>query len=355
MNIAYFWLTEQGKTIAERIRDSLGGQLEPEQALNQNLKSQNLKSRITQAFRTQDALVFVMATGIVVRMLADLLESKTTDPAVIVLDQQGKFVISLLSGHLGGANELAQEIAGILHAVPVITTATDTEGLVAIDVFAKKNHLKIENPERIKFISRAMLRGEKITIYADPGIDLQEDETILRTDQLPADVIISDWIQNNLNFKQAPGLLLRPPSLVVGIGCKKNIKFQDLEDHFLEFLTTQGLSLLSVCKIATISLKSQEPAILELCRKYHLELQIIPDEEIRKLTDSENPGNSEISENPVNFERSAFVEKITGLPSVAEACSYLGADRGERLTGKVKFPGITLSICRKKSEKLYFK
>ncbi|MDE5885475.1 MAG: cobalt-precorrin 5A hydrolase [Oscillospiraceae bacterium] len=325
MKIAYFWLTSQGKSVVEKIQKGLGGQIE---------SKQHLKMQIAQDFEHYDALVFVMATGIVVRMLADLIQSKTTDPAVIVLDQQGKFVISLLSGHMGGANALACEIAAILGAVPVITTATDTEGLVAIDIFAKKNHLKIENPEKIKIISSTMLRNETITIYSD--LDLQDYEKIIRKIELPAQVMISDRIlkvQENV-------LILRPKSLVIGIGCKKNITFQALESCFLELLNKNNLSVLSVFKIATISLKAQEPAILELCQKYQLVLEIIPDEKIKNASQK--------------FESSAFVEKITGLPSVAEACSYFGSDQGESLTGKVKFSGITLAICRKKLEKLYF-
>lgn len=323
MKIAYFWLTSQGKSVVEKIQAHLGGQIE---------SKQNLKMQIAQDFENHDALVFVMATGIVVRMLADLIKSKTTDPAVVVLDQQGKFVISLLSGHLGGANAFACEIAAILGAVPVITTATDTEGLVAIDIFAKKNHLKIENPEKIKIINSAMLRDETITVYSD--FDLEEK--IIRKHQLPAQVIISDRILET----QENALLLRPKSLVIGIGCKKNITFQALESCFLELLTTQNLSVLSVFKIATISLKAHEPAILELCQKYQLVLEIIPDEKIKNASQK--------------FEGSAFVEKITGLPSVAEACSYFGSDQGESLTGKVKFPGVTLAICRKRLKKLYF-
>ena len=330
MKIAYFWLTSQGKSVVEKIQKSLGGQI-------RSNSKQNLKMQIAQDFKNYDALVFVMATGIVVRMLADLIKSKLTDPAVIVLDQQGKFVISLLSGHLGGANALACEIAAILGAVPVITTATDTEGLVAIDVFAKKNDLQIENPEKIKSINSAMLRHETITVYSDFALDLQGAKKIIRKKQLPAQVIISDRILET----QENALLLRPKSLVIGVGCKKNITFQALESCFLELLNKNNLSVLSVFKIATIRLKVQEPAILELCRKYRLILEIISERKIKNASQQ--------------FESSAFVEKITGLPSVAEACSYFGSDQGESLTGKVKFPGITLAICRKKSEKLYFK
>lgn len=326
MKIAYFWLTSQGKKIAQNIQEQFGGQIE---------SKENLKAKVKQDFQNYDALVFVMATGIVVRIIANLLVSKAVDPAVVVLDQQGKFVISLLSGHLGGANALAYDIAEVLDATPVITTATDTENIIAFDIFAKKNKLEIENLEHLKYSSSAMLKGEKITVYSD--LELQESEYMIIKNKLPAQVVISDRI---LEVPEHT-LILRPKSLVIGIGCKKNIAFEKLESCLLELLEHQKLSILSVEKIATIGLKQHEPAILKLCETYKLQLEIIPDEKIK---------NSDAV-----FETSAFVEQVTGLPSVAEACSYLASDCGEALTGKVKFSGITLAVCRKKSGKLYFK
>ena len=326
MKIAYFWLTSQGKKIAEQIQENLNGDIKPKE---------NFKYRVQQDFNNYDALVFVMATGIVIRIIANLLKSKNSDPAIIVLDQKGKFVISLLSGHLGGANALTSQIAEILGAIPVITTATDIEDMIAFDIFAKENHLVIENLENLKYISSAMLEHEKIKIYSD--LELQELDNIIRINYLPAQVIISDRI---LKISEH-GLMLRPKSLVIGIGCKKNICFENLEFCVLELLRNYKLSILSVEKIASIGLKQNEPAILKLCEKYNLEFEIIPDDKIKNCKKT--------------FEKSEFVEKITGLPSVAEACSYLGSDCGEVLTGKVKFSGITLAICRKKLDKLYFK
>ncbi|MDE6003998.1 MAG: cobalamin biosynthesis protein, partial [Oscillospiraceae bacterium] len=153
-------------------------------------------------------------------------------------------------------------------------------------------------------------------------------------------VIISDKILENPEYSEKM-LILRPKSLVIGIGCKKNISFENLESCVLELLEKQKLSLLYVAKIVRIRLKQHEPAILKLCEKYNLTLEIIPDEKIKACEKL--------------FEASEFVEKITGLSSVAEACSYLGSDCGEVLTGKVKFSGITLAICRKKLDKLYFR
>jgi cobalt-precorrin 5A hydrolase len=111
--------------------------------------------------------IFIMSTGIVVRVIAPLIRHKTEDPAVVVVDDRGMHAISLLSGHLGGANELAQKIAGIIGAKPVITTATDVNLVPAIDVLAKEKSLFIENPEAIKTVNMALLRGDKIHVH-DP-------------------------------------------------------------------------------------------------------------------------------------------------------------------------------------------
>ncbi|MDE6776476.1 MAG: cobalt-precorrin 5A hydrolase, partial [Oscillospiraceae bacterium] len=224
MKIAYFWLTSQGKKIVEKIQENLGGKIE---------SKQDFKTSVQEDFKNYDALVFVMATGIVIRVIADLITAKQKDPAVIVLDQQGKFVISLLSGHLGGANALACQIAEILNAMPVITTATDIENIIAFDIFAKNNNLIIENLENLKYISSAMLEYQKITVYSD--FALQKFDNIIIKNNLPAQVMISDKILEMPVYSEKM-LILRPKSLVIGIGCKKNISFEDLESCVLELL-----------------------------------------------------------------------------------------------------------------------
>lgn len=326
MKIAYFWLTLQGKELAERLQSVFGGVVEPKA---------NFSQTVAQDFSTCDALVFVMATGIVVRTLAPFLQSKATDPAVVVLDQKGSFVISLLSGHLGGANQLTREIASAIGAVPVITTATDVQGVIAWDEFAKRNGLKIENLEVLKRISGALLEGETVAFCSD--VPLAPDFAIpqvavTKHPGSPYQVFVTDRMPQ----RQSEGcrLLLRPQSLVIGVGCKRNISPEHLEQCLQTFLQTYGLSPLSVVTIATIGLKQQEPAILQLCQKYGYTLEIVPEEAIR---DCSYP-----------FEASAFVQEITGLPSVAQACSYLASGCGEMLTGKVKYAGVTLSACRKK-------
>ena len=334
MKLAYFALTEEGKATARCVQEQLGGTLEFAAPFSETVAAD---------FCRYDGLVFVMATGIVVRTIAPLLQTKAHDPAVVVLDQRGEFVISLLSGHLGGANGLARQIAAAIHSVPVITTATDIQGVPAFDLFAKQNHLTIENLSELKYISSALLRGETVELITDCPICPETIPAQIVRTQTPRGknrVVISDACGTAWTEDGAHTLILRPRSLVVGIGCKKGISAAHLEHCLTAFLEEYHLSRHGIGCFATISLKAQEPAILALCEKYHCPLKIVDDAEIRKCSHA--------------FEASPFVQEVTGLPSVAQACSYLASDCGTELSGKVKFSGVTLAVCRKKREALKF-
>lgn len=324
MRIAYFWLTPQGMELAQRLQAGFGGVIEPKE---------DFAKTVRRDFEQYDALVFIMATGIVVRTIAPLLKSKNVDPAVLVLDQQGRYVISLLSGHLGGANELTRKIAAEIGADPVITTATDIQGAPAFDEIAKKNKLAIENLGALKFISSALLEGKTVELYTEIPLSEPCAHPQLRLTKKPSgkfQVIVSDRIFSE--NKDVKALYLRPKSLVIGVGCKRNIEPSHLEACFTEFMQGYKLSPLSVAKIATIGLKRDEAAIIKLCKKLKVQLEIVADEEIKSCD--------------YPFSSSEFVRRITGLESVAEACSYLASGCGEMITGKVKYSGVTIAACR---------
>lgn len=334
MKIVYFALTNEGRKTAERIRKKLGGVLEPKE---------NFSRTVSADFHRYDAMVFVMAAGIVVRTIAPLIRNKTSDPAVVVLDQNGEFAVSLLSGHLGGANNLTRLIAEATGAVPVITTATDVQGVISFDEFAKKNNLVIENISELKYISGALLDGEKASFLTDCPVNIHNKPECVEIAQKPVGkyrVIVSDSLRTDWTEGAEHVLFLRPCDLVLGIGCKRMTEFSHLENCFLKLLEKYQLSVHSVRTAATVSLKSKEPAILKLCEKYGLEMKIIADKDIKNCEKE--------------FESSEFVQQVTGLPSVAQACSYLASECGEELTGKVRFSGVTMAVCRKKIKKLEF-
>lgn len=158
MNTAYFYLTDEGGKLAHKLAAAHPGDI---------YNKENFKENLRAGFGRYDSLVCIMATGIVVRILAPLIVHKTSDPAVVVLDQKGKYAISLLSGHLGGANDLAREMAVISGGEAVITTATDVAGELSFDTFAKKYDMAIENIGQLKHISGALLSGKKVNVFTD--------------------------------------------------------------------------------------------------------------------------------------------------------------------------------------------
>ena len=217
-----------------------------------------------------------------------------------MVSQDQRYVIGLLSGHLGGANDWTRKIAAFLHAEPVITTATDLQGQLAFDEVAKNNHLAIENISVLKQISGALLNGKSIWLQSDlPVTGTEQYPQISFSEQANSagKVVISDRTQTRL--ETLPTLYLRPKDLVIGVGCKKSIPFVHLETCFLSFLETYRYACDSIKAMATISRKQAEPAILQLCETYHIPLQIVPDADIRAC------GNL--------FEASAFVQQVTGL------------------------------------------
>jgi cobalt-precorrin 5A hydrolase len=325
LKTAFFYLTPKGRETAEKIQSLIGGEIVPKE---------HFKECVQKYFHVYDALIFIMAAGIVVRTIAPFLDKKSTDPAVIVIDQNCEFIISLLSGHLGGANDLTRDIALKTGACSVITTATDVQGVISFDEFAKRNNLYIENLNYLKYISGALLEGKKIDVVSDRSIICQKDYPQINfSDKIKGDigVVITDRVYNIASKKV---LVLRPKSLVVGTGCKKNINSEYYEKCFLKFLDEYGYSMNSVESIATISLKKDESAFRNFCRKYNKNLVIVSDDEIKNCD--------------YQFEVSEFVQKITGLPAVSESCGYIASGYGEILTGKVKYDGITFALCRKK-------
>lgn len=322
MKTACFYLTEQGRKTAEKICDATGGVL---------YGKENFKDNVRACFDSYEVLVFVMASGIVIRTIASLIKSKTTDPAVILVSQDGRYAVSLLSGHLGGANEETKRIAEFIGAQAVLTTATDVQNVVSFDVFAKKNKLVIENIDNLKYISSSLLDGNSIDLISDIRITgVPEYINFSGKSENEYAVYISDRITDDTFHKKV--LFLRPKDIVIGIGCKKNISSDYLDSCFHNFLETNCLSFHSVRYISTIELKKNEPALVDLCRKYNLELRIADLKDIEK--------------NSSGLEHSDFVMKVTGVPSVAEGSAYVISEKGEKIQGKKKFSGITMAAYR---------
>ena len=247
--IAIWVITPNGTRLADKLSANVS---DVDVYVSQNIhpttacfKFESLSGTLEKKFHQYSGHIFFMSTGIVVRVIAPLIRRKTEDPAVVVADDQGIHAISLLSGHLGGANELAQKIAGIIGANPVITTATDVNKVPAIDVLAKEKSLFIENPQAIKTVNMALLKGEKIhrprpirffgkvpaefraagRMEGQKNI-LKKITGIKNSRGFP----VSMSMISKLNSRPAV-LILRPASLVAGIGCNRNTGMEEMKAH----------------------------------------------------------------------------------------------------------------------------
>ena len=296
-----------------------------------------------------DALVFIMATGIVVRTIAPLLKDKKTDPAVIVLDEQGKFAVSLVSGHLGGANELARAIAGFLKGEAVITTASDVNSLPSIDLWARDNGLLIENWEMLPQVGTRFVNNGGLRVYCDIFLDLPP-EFLRVVDPRFADVIITNrrdvyagsprcsitgegCATDACRVKEQ--VYLRPLNLVAGIGCNSGTSQEEIEDAVLRTLSDHNLVSQSLGALATIDMKGDEPGLLNFAKKHGLPLYTFAPADLNTVAGTE---------------RSDTVFRATGAYGVAEPAAMLAAGTEKLLASKQKIGNVTVAIAEKRTD-----
>lgn len=275
-------------------------------------------------FQKGHALLFIGATGIAVRAIASSVKSKLSDSPVLVMDEKGRFVIPILSGHVGGANELAEQLSSLTGAIPVITTATDIENRFSVDVWAKKNHLTIREKEKIKEVSSKILAGEEVTLRINSETSINPG-----TDKNPeADITIG------------PGMFWEPKEYVVGIGCKKGKTEEEIRGFLAECLGKIGITMEQIRCFASIDVKAEEAGILALAEKERIPFVTFSKEELNRLQGE--------------FHESDFVKETVGVGSVCERAAMLGSislnpdtDHELNLPKQAK-DGVTIAIARRR-------
>jgi len=304
----------------------------------------SLSDSLAPVFHRFRGHIFITSTGIAVRITAPLLRGKTVDPAVVVVDDRGRHAISLLSGHIGGANTLAHTVARIIGAEPVITTATDVNRRPAIDLLAVECNLFIENPAAIKDVNMAILRNQRLYFH-DPYrlmIDALDSGLMNRVDPPGTVAAIREWTGSggqagvyidDIQAHLPPEVLvLRPATLVAGIGCNRNTAKKEIQwllDHVLD---SHGLSPYSLSAIATASLKKDEPGLLAVAEAYGLPIRFYEKDELNRVDNIKTP--------------SVMAEKHIGVKSVCEAAALLAAAGGKLIVAKQKTPNVTVAIAR---------
>ena len=348
MRYAIFAASSRGCTLACRLRDSL--QVPSEvmvpvrcAAGHSGVKAcPSMAEAVQQVFQGYDALIFVMAAGIAVRMLAPCLQSKLTDPAVLVLDEQGKHVISLLSGHIGGANALTIQIAELLQAEPVITTATDVNGMMAPDVLAAELSLRPYPRENIKKLNRGLLEGKKIAYFIDealPRAPFYQHELEKRGIHALMGNPASEgrelcvWLTaKEIDAGQQELLILRPRRLIAGIGCRRGVPKEKLAEALQAACMKLGVSQAAISLLASTTVKQSEKGLLELAADMGKDLRFFSEQELKQ----------KIRE--YALEESAFVRQQIGAGNVCEAAALCCVEHGRIALPKTKFEKVTVAL-----------
>jgi precorrin-4/cobalt-precorrin-4 C11-methyltransferase len=317
--LAVYAMTSQGLELARRIRDMAGADLfAPARLAAEDVTGfTSITTQVRANFDQYHGHVFVAAAGIVVRAIAPLLDSKTTDPAVVVCDQAGRHVVSLLSGHLGGANSLARRIADHLGATAVITTATDTAGRPAMDTLAQQTGCVIANPAALTRINAVLAEGGVVTVH-DPGDWLSlagagHDQLTPAASPAMAEVTVT-W------HRQGQGLILHPPALTAGIGCRRGVAVNEIVQALTQVLDQHDLAPASLARLASVDLKNDEPGLIEAARILGLELEFFT-RDVLGATPVPNP--------------SARVQEKIGVDSVCEAAALNAARKISPLAGLI--------------------
>lgn len=305
-----------------------------------------LKQAVKDTFSSSKALLFIGATGIAVRMVAPHLKGKHLDPAVVVMDDGGRFVISLLSGHLGGANELARELAVIYGAEPVITTATDSAGLACAEDISKAFSLVIQDPKKIKRVNSAILKGAVVLVIDADRARLKAIRERFKgagpfrfrssypaSGEFGAVISITPFEASGVpaSIKER-ALIMRPKEFVLGIGCGKGVSAKEVRLAVDAALEKTGISLLSIRSVATIDIKCNEPGLLRFASKMGLDINCFCGPELDRI----RPPSG----------RSKIVYERTGTGSVCESAALISAGVKRIWLRKQKTGRVAVALAR---------
>lgn len=376
MKLAIISFTENGiklsQTVAKRLsRRKVTLYTKCSRYTAEDLKVQRVKESLqvwtAQRMAEGDALLFIGACGIAVRAIASNLTDKLHDVPVLVMDEEGQYVIPILSGHVGGANELARELADLMDACPVITTATDVQKKFAVDLFAKRNHLEIMNKDGIAKVSAKALAGEQLTIavrakniecYHPKFCEVREEDFTEAENQLlreanmhkqdqeacgveqplrlvpyvkdqPVDIVVSEMPDNKNAL-----IWLRPKRYVVGMGCRKNKDTEELLAFYQETLEQAMVEPREVYALASIDKKKDEPGLLAISERMRIPFFTYTAEELNRVG--------------ACVHSSEFVKAQVGVDNVCERAAFAGCGvSGWLIYEKHAFDGMTIAIAER--------
>lgn len=334
MKIAIISVSKKGHDLSLQLKDKLDSD---STIIKADIYFKNVKKQFPILFYEYDAIIAIMASGILIRSIAPLVESKISDPAVLNIDDNGNFVISMLSGHLGGANKLTEKIADLIDATPVITTSTDVNKKLGIDVLAKDLYLSIDNPKEILFFNKAILEDREISIVVNPNKDFKYLFDYLNDNTLDFNVSIS--YSSKLNEDEIHVLLdehkliLKERTIVVGIGCRRGKECSEIYNGLKESIECLDIDLSRINYLASAEIKKDESGILELSDKLNVPVYFVDLEKLRLFESND-------------VEKSEFVKSKFGIYGVCEPSALITAGFDSKLIyKKTPYDGVTIAIA----------
>lgn len=325
MKIAIISVTNQGKNISNILYDNL---INNPLVLQVTQYHKNVMDTVKETFSNYDCIIGIMASGIMIRAIAPYVNSKLSDPAVILIDDNGNFVISLLSGHFGGANDLTVKLADIINSTPVITTSTDVNNKIGIDSIAKRFYFELFNPKNIKHINKALVNNIKVDLFLPSKFSY----------------ILSDEVNNSYNVSICESLgfikasvdnyevILKPKKLVMGIGARRDIETSKVENAISQACLILEVPQSRIDLFATADVKANEKGILDNVHRLNKPLKIISMDTIKSYQ------NDECS-------KSDFVMKQFGVRGVCEPSSLIANDENAHLIfKKTAYDGVTIAV-----------
>jgi len=354
MRLAIISVTNQGALLGSAVADTLCNDHQVDVFAKQSRNPLNvtpyesLSTLLPDIFSCYDGFIFIMATGIVVRVIAPYIQDKRIDPAIVVMDENGQYVISLLSGHIGGANELATLVGELVGAQPVITTATDVGKKPAVDMLAVKLNLQIEPFSQLKYLNAAIVNGDRVNFFIDTSLPNQElywqtaeklgillqDIKQIHTAAYDAAVCITD---QDLSVSKLH-LYLKPMPLAVGIGCRRGTTSAEILAAVTDACYQIGYRTDSVTMIASTIVKQDEAGLLAVIEQLAVRSHFFVNEQLQQCIDKHQ------------LEVSNFVKKQIGVGNVCAASAILAGKTNKLLLPKTKYKNVTVAIAPAKSQ-----
>ncbi len=303
-----------------------------------------LRPVLADLFARYPSLVLFVAVGVAVRLLAPLLAAKSRDPAVVTVDEAGRFAVCLLSGHRGGGEALAQEVAAALGATPVLTSASAALGLPALDLLGDEWGWRLEGEEHLTAVAAALVNGGPVAFYQDSGRrpwqglppGLVEVSSLAEArERGVACIVVSERLLPEGALGKLPAIVYRPRTLVAGVGCRRGVGGAEVAAFVRQTLRVNGLSPLSLHSLATVASKAQEPGLREAAALLGVPLVPLPPAVLRRLAGRVSPSAS---------------ERLLGLPSVSEASALAAAGAETLLVPRAKNGRVTVAVARRREE-----